>query len=234
MAKIRGITFDFYQTLVRHRTGQGRGAALMEYLAAKGFSSNPWEHQVLYDVFDFYGQAFCSDLTAAEAQTFWTQFTERLFRRLQVESGTPPPAAEHAEAVRQLLGPDSLALYEDVPPTLERLKRAGLRTGIVSNWQRGLSHFVRELGILDYFDFIVVSAEVGYQKPDVQMFEIAAQRMGLMPGEILHIGDNPVQDVAAATECGFQTLHLVRDDSTEVPAPPVIASLAELQSRWPL
>jgi HAD superfamily hydrolase (TIGR01549 family) len=234
MSEIRGITLDFYQTLVRHRTGQGRGAALMEYLADEGLPADPWEHQVLYDVFDFYGRTFRSGLTAAEEQKFWRRFAERLFRRLNVGGAEPVSAAEHAEAVRQLLGPSSLALYEDVLPALEWLQGSGLRKGIVSNWQRGLSHFLRELGVLDYFDFVVVSAEVGYQKPDTRMFQIASERMGLEPGEILHVGDNPVQDVAAATESGFHALHLVRDDSTEVPAPPVIASLAELQARWPL
>src|SRR5690606_19026353 len=130
-------------------------------------------------------------------------------------------------------GPSSLALYEDVHPTLEWLQGSGLRRGIVSNWQRGLSHFCRELGILDYFDFVVVSAEVGFQKPDVQMFEIAAERMGLAPSQILHIGDHPEQDVGAASACGFRTLHLVREDSTEVPSPPMIRSLAELPEHLP-
>ena len=233
MAKSRGITLDFYQTLVRHRTGGGRGAALMEYLAAEGLPADAWEHQVLYDVFAFYGEAFRSDFTAAETGAFWVQFTERLFHRLQVGGKETPPAALHAEAVRELLGPSSLVLYEDVLPTLEWLRGSGMRKGIVSNWQRGLSHFCRELGILDYFDFVIVSAEVGFQKPDVRMFEIASERMGLAPGQILHIGDNPVQDVGAALACGFQTLHLVREDSTEVPSPPTIRSLAELLGRRP-
>lgn len=203
----------------------------MEYLASEGLPADPWEHQVLYGAFAFYGEAYRSDFTADETGVFWAQFTERLFRRLQVGRDAPPPAAPHAEAVRELLGPSSLALYEDVLPTLEWLRGSGMRKGIVSNWQLGLSHFCRELGILEYFDFVVVSAEVGYQKPDVQMFEIAAQRMGLAPGQILHIGDNPVQDVGAARACGYQTLHLVREDSAEVPAPPTIRSLAELPGR---
>jgi len=231
MPEIHGITLDFYQTLVRHRTGQGRGLALMDYLTAEGLPAAPWEHRVLYDAFDYYGQSYRVDFTATEERAFWMQFTDRLFRRLQVGGGAPPPAALHAEAVRQLMGPSSLALYEDALPMLEWLGGSGLRKGIVSNWQRGLGHFCRELGILDYFDFVVVSAEVGFEKPDIKMFEIAAQRMGLPPGEILHVGDNPLQDVAAATECGFQALHLVREDSTEVPTPPVIASLRELPAR---
>ena len=231
MSETRGITLDFYQTLVRHRTGQGRGLALMEYLTAAGLPSAAWEHRVLYDAFDYYGQEYRVDFSATEESAFWMQFTDRLFRRLQVGGGAPPPVGQHAEAVRDLMGPRSLALYEDVLPMLEWLRRSGFRMGIISNWQRGLSHFCRELGILDYFDFVVVSAEVGFEKPDIEMFEIASERMGLAPGEILHVGDNPLQDVAAATACGFQALHLVREDSTEVPTPPVIASLAELPAR---
>ncbi len=233
MENSRGITLDFYQTLVRHRTGKGRGAELMEYLAVEGLPADPWEHKVLYDVFDFYGEAFRSDFTAAEEEDFWVQLTERLFRRLHVGGKQMPSPALHGEAVRALLGPKSLVPYEDVPPMLKWLQRGGTRIGVVSNWQRGLSHFCRELGILDYFDFVVVSAEVGFQKPDIQMFEIAAERMGLAPGQILHIGDHPEQDVGAARACGYQTLHLVREDSTEVPSPPTIRSLEELRECWP-
>ncbi len=126
-------------------------------------------------------------------------------------------AGEHADSVRSLLGPSSLALYDDVSDAFDTLDRLGLRRGIVSNWQKGLSHFLRELGILDRVDFVVVSAEVGYQKPDVEMFEIAAERMGLATESILHVGDHPVEDVAAAQKAGFRTRHLVRPDSTETP-----------------
>lgn len=205
----------------------------MKYLAAERLPADPWEHEVLYHVFAFYGEAYRSDFSAAEESAFWVQLTERLFRRLHVGGEKMPPCAAHAAAVRELLGPNSLALYEDVPPALEWLQRSGMRKGIVSNWQCGLRHFCRELGILDYFDFVVVSAEVGFQKPDLQMFAIAAERMGVAPDRILHIGDNPEQDVGAAKACGYQTLHLVREDSMEVPSPPMIRSLAELPELWP-
>lgn len=228
MPQILGVTLDFYQTLVRHRAGSGRGAALMEYLAAEGLAADPWEHKVLYDAFEFYGSDFRPNFTAAETKTFWEQFTDRLFDRIHVRGAEPVSAAAHADAVSQLMGPPSLALYDDVMPTLEWLKSSGLRKGIVSNWQKGLSHFCRELGILDYMDFVVVSAEVGFQKPDVQMFEIASQRLGLPPQNILHIGDNPIQDVAAALSSGFQCVHLMREDSVETPVEPVIASLREV------
>ncbi len=142
---IQGVTLDFFQTLVRHRGGKGRGASLVQYLANQGLSSNAWEHQVLYDVFDFYGSRYRAGFSAQELSLFWTAFTVRLFERLQVSGAGPASPQEHSEAVKSLLGPSSLELYEDALTTLEWLQSKQLRIGIVSNWQRGLTHFCREL-----------------------------------------------------------------------------------------
>ena len=83
--------------------------------------------------------------------------------------------------------------------------------GIVSNWQRGLSHFCRELGLLERVDFVVASAEVGLEKPDRRIFELAARRMGLAPEAMLHVGDHPIEDVDGAREAGLSALLLTRD-----------------------
>jgi len=50
--EVEGISLDFFNTLVFHREGQGRGRALIKYLETHGFAHAPWEHQMLYDVFD--------------------------------------------------------------------------------------------------------------------------------------------------------------------------------------
>ena len=58
------MTFDFYNTLVCHRSGHGRGRALMEYLGEQGLSSDPWEHQVLYDLFARHDAEYGPQLSA--------------------------------------------------------------------------------------------------------------------------------------------------------------------------
>lgn len=228
--EIYAVTLDFYQTLVRHRTGEGRGASLVQYLARNGLTSQPWRHRVLYDVFEFYGAQFRPDFSPDEDLGFWAEFTERLFSRLAVSgpNGVKPEA--HAQAVRDLMGPSCLALFEDVEPTLEWLARRHLPVGIVSNWQCGLSHFCRELGILDSVRFVLASAEVGWEKPDRRIFELATEKMQVAPAGILHVGDHPVEDARASLDAGMQAALLVRSGSASAPGSVSISSLTTLRS----
>lgn len=227
MDAIRGVTLDFYLTLVHHR-GAGRGASLMDYLAERGLSSAPWEHQVLYDVFEFYGEAYRPGGSAAEHRRFWCEFTGRLFRRLDVSGAGSDRPRDHAEAVRRLLGPSSLRVFDDAPALLDWLGRSGTPVGIVSNWQCGLEHFCRELGLLRHVDFVIASAEVGAAKPDRRIFRLAVERLGLPARAVIHVGDHPLEDAQGATEAGLRAALLAR---TEPPPPspiPLLRTLAHL------
>jgi len=230
MPEIAAVTLDFYLTLVRHRTGQGRGATLMEYLAGQGLSSLPWEHQVLYDVFGFYGETNHADLDPVGSERFWTDFTFRLFGRLGVCGPTANSHAAHAASVREILGPSSLTVFEDVVPVLDWLRQRGVRVGVISNWQCGLAHFCRELGILSYFDFVLASAEVGCEKPDLRIFEMAVRRHGVPPGQILHVGDHPIEDARGALAAGMRTAVLNRKGAVPLAGVPTLRSLSELSA----
>ena len=76
---IRAVTFDFYLTLVYHRAGQGRGAALMEYLRGQALESEAWEHQVLYDIFEHHAVDYSPDLSEDGRQRYFRQLAKRLF-----------------------------------------------------------------------------------------------------------------------------------------------------------
>ena len=70
---------------------------------------------------------------------------------------------------------------------------------------------------------------MGCAKPDPRLFAVARERLGLRPGEILHVGDSAV-DVAGAEAAGFASLLLVRGMAPQ-DAPPGahrIRSLREL------
>ena len=77
-----------------------------------------------------------------------------------------------------------------------------------------------------YFDVIVISCEVGATKPDRRIFEIAARRLGLALGEILHVGDSAAMDLRGARAAGLRALLLQR--SSRRSAAGCIRSLAEL------
>ncbi len=93
---------------------------------------------------------------------------------------------------------------------LQRLRERGLKIGLICNTGRGPGHTLRELmrreGVLDYFDATVFSDEIGYGKPDPRIFLTSAEKLGLKPNNILHVGDNIENDVGGAQRAGMKGL----------------------------
>lgn len=59
-------------------------------------------------------------------------------------------------------------------------------------------------GLDRYFRFILRAGPHGRAKPYEDMYQLAAQRLGLAPENILHVGDDLTTDVAGAVRCGMQ------------------------------
>lgn len=67
---------------------------------------------------------------------------------------------------------------------------------------------VAKVGIASYFKTVVVSADadVGVRKPNPKIFQIACERLGVEPKNVLMIGDNLEADVCGAEAFGMQAL----------------------------
>jgi putative hydrolase of the HAD superfamily len=96
----------------------------------------------------------------------------------------------------------------DLRPTLEAMRGAGLRLGVLSNtFVPGFVHD-RQLameGLLEFFPVRVYSSEVGYRKPDRRIFEVALRRLGVAARETLFVGDLIKTDIVGARRMGMRT-----------------------------
>ena len=101
-------------------------------------------------------------------------------------------------------------LNAETTEVLQQLRERSLKIGLVCNTGRGPGHALRELmrreGIRDYFGATVFSEEVGYGKPDPRIFLAVAERLGLRPSNLLHVGDNIENDVGGAQSAGMKTI----------------------------
>ncbi|MEB7502636.1 5-amino-6-(5-phospho-D-ribitylamino)uracil phosphatase YigB [Leclercia pneumoniae] len=59
-------------------------------------------------------------------------------------------------------------------------------------------------GLGDYFEFVLRAGPDGRSKPFNDMYHLAAKRLNVPLGEILHVGDDLTTDVAGAIRCGMQ------------------------------
>jgi putative hydrolase of the HAD superfamily len=80
-------------------------------------------------------------------------------------------------------------------------RRAGLRTGLLSNSWGGSTGYPADL-LPGLFDGVVISGEVGMRKPERRIFLLAAESVGLEPGECVFI-DDVEENVTAATAAGL-------------------------------
>jgi len=70
---------------------------------------------------------------------------------------------------------------------VRELRRAGLKTALVSNsWS--VNHYDREL-LAALFDQSLISGELGMHKPQPQIFELAAERLGAAPESCIFVDD---------------------------------------------
>ena len=83
-----------------------------------------------------------------------------------------------------------------VTSLVRRARQAGLATAVLSNC--GANAYPREQWD-ELFDVVVVSGEVGLQKPDLAIYELTAERLGLPPGACVFVDDLAVNARAAAT-----------------------------------
>lgn len=153
----------------------------------------------------------------AEDDAFWTD-EERtssvwvgMYSLLCRKLGIEEEAVQIARRVYDEFGrPDRWALYADVLPAFERLRSAGLRIGIISNWDSRLVSLLGGLGLGDVLSDIVSSADVGLHKPDPRIFELACSRLGVAPEAAAHVGDHHYADILGARSVGMHAVLIDR------------------------
>ncbi len=124
--------------------------------------------------------------------------------------------------------PAHFHLFPDAIPTLETLRNAGYRLGIISNWSWNLPDLCDGLGITGYFEHIVTSARVGASKPHRAIYDYALHWFGAQPEECVQIGDNAVADVAGARAVGIHGVLIDRRGREHDAEYPIVRALADV------
>jgi putative hydrolase of the HAD superfamily len=101
-------------------------------------------------------------------------------------------------------------------PTLERLRSAGLRIGVLSNtiWPREwhVGFFERD-GVYDLIDGDVYTSEIPWTKPSRHAFRAAMDAVGATdPARCAYVGDRLFDDVWGAQQAGMRAVHIPLSD----------------------
>ena len=101
---------------------------------------------------------------------------------------------------------------------IDRLRAAGVRTGILSNLPSPLGGRLRGNGLLKHFDHVTFSFELGCTKPDRRIYEHSIAGLDVPPEEALFLDDRP-ENVAGARQTGLHAeLYTTWENLGDLPA----------------
>jgi HAD superfamily hydrolase (TIGR01509 family) len=102
-------------------------------------------------------------------------------------------------------------LWELVPPevpvALKQLQ-GRYRMSVISNANGTVREKLRRVGLLEFFETVLDSAEEGIEKPDPRIFHAAVKRTGARMEQSLYFGDMYHIDVAGARAAGMEVVLL--------------------------
>jgi putative hydrolase of the HAD superfamily len=106
-------------------------------------------------------------------------------------------------------------VFPEVRAVLQVLQARGVRMGVLSNWDISLHNVLDELELSHFFDFVLVSAEVGVQKPQRAFFEeglrLARRECSALEArDCFYVGDHYDGDVLGARGADLVPVWLVR------------------------
>lgn len=100
--------------------------------------------------------------------------------------------------------------FNGVVDVLDTLKKDSIGLGVISNWDCTARDVLSDAGLIDYFDHLIISCEVGVNKPDAAIFTLALQTAGVRAQECMYVGDNYYDDVLGSRKVGMQAVIINR------------------------
>jgi putative hydrolase of the HAD superfamily len=223
------------------------GSTLLE------FENHPWEELIRQGIEAVYDALHVHGAVLPGRDLFYTAFHETyntiwrnaeqsliememrlLLQRTALELGLPLSDAEVLNLVRVHYRPVSsqVTIYADTIDTLIAVRGRGMKIGLVSNtvWPGSLHREdLQRFGIIDFFDHLLFSADVGIRKPHPQIFQTALAALEVAPHEAVFVGDRVPEDVAGAMRVGMRAVWKERPDRERLPTVTPDAQIVQLR-----
>ena len=204
----KAATYDFWNTLVAETTGSLDRRRVL------------WTDVLLNNGYDISQ----NDLDAAFAEgwnffdTNWRNNTQTTLDSVVSAAVSKLPALIEDQVRHQLIqayldASESTPrhLLPEVKETLQKLKNAGLKLGVICDVgtipSSQLRQWLKELEIYELFDFFGFSDEVQVYKPHPKIFHETLSGLGISDSsQCVHVGDLKRTDVAGARAIGMTTV----------------------------
>lgn len=150
---------------------------------------------------------------------WWQAIATRSFERAGVLQQFADFPSFFTELYNYFATAEPWFIYADVPQALENWQAQGIELGILSNFDSRLYSVLEVLNLAKFFTSITISTEVGFAKPDAEIFTTGLQKHPSATKAAWHIGDSFTEDYQGARAAGLRAIWLQRTTSEVAVAP---------------
>jgi len=209
---LKAVTFDLWKTLVTYsdpeqkaRRKRLRIEGMLNKLISFGYSVRLDEVTNAYERSVEKIEKFRRSLGELDTKTQLAYFLKCI--------GIDEHSKELLSALEKPYAETSLIevprLVEDTKETINKIKNMKYKIGLISNVGhtpgRVVRVYLRNYNLLDEFDVVSFSDEIGFRKPHEKIFLQTLSKLRVSANEAMHVGDDPYADIYGAKKAGMKT-----------------------------
>jgi putative hydrolase of the HAD superfamily len=205
----KAIFFDAAGTLIRLTKSVGQHYALVGERQGLSLDAAALDHAFARVWKEMPLRAATGEPREDDDKGWWRDLVERLLDR--VSAGLDPLDRDtfFEAAYGHFAEAGVWELYPEVREVLDALA-PHYELAVVSNFDGRLRVIFEHLTTSKYFRHVFLSSELGADKPNPLIYQRALEISGFAPNEVLHVGDDPERDWAAARAAGLAVFQVER------------------------
>ncbi len=146
--------------------------------------------------------------SAAGRETAHIDGLQRMVAALGLQEQVPQQLVEQTVAALHRQCVPKVELIEGAAEMLQQLQAQGYRLSVISNaaYSPFLTWTLAHFGLINFFERVMVSADMGVRKPNPEIFRRALDSLELTAGEAVYVGDDFIKDVGGSKHVGMRAI----------------------------
>jgi epoxide hydrolase-like predicted phosphatase len=183
MAEIKGVIFDLGGVIASHGTLAQEAGFIGKELGVS-------EEDALNAIKE------SNYLPAELGQEPSLEFWRRILQKLNMHH------TDEATLASMRLWVEKVSMISQSMIDLVGELRKQYKVGLLSNTSMEYVEALGKNGFFEHFDDVILSYEVGLRKPDPAIYKLAAERLGILPEQLIFVDDLNV-NIDGAEKCGI-------------------------------